>query len=106
MNELIDIKVQTTDQGSCLVSVAGELDVVTAREVRLALHAAIDHHDRIVVDLGRLHFCDCAGLAALLAANRAARARGVEMRLRAIPHALARIIRLTGAGGAFSIDPP
>ncbi|WP_411098811.1 STAS domain-containing protein [Streptomyces sp. x-45] len=76
MNELIEIKVQTTDQGRCLVSVAGDLDVVTAPEVRLALHAAIDHHDWLVVDLSRLHFFDCAGLTALLAANRTARAKG------------------------------
>ncbi|MFD7409777.1 STAS domain-containing protein [Streptomyces sp. NPDC059866] len=69
------------------------------------MKAAVDQHHSVVVDLGQVTFCDCTGLSALLAAACTARARGVELRLRAVPHSLARILRLTGTHGAFGIDP-
>ncbi|MFE1854099.1 STAS domain-containing protein [Streptomyces sp. NPDC059489] len=83
-------------------TVAGELDVATAPEVRTALHAALADHRKVVLDLGGLRFFDCAGLSALLAAARAAKANGTELRLCSVPHTLARLLRLTRAGSAFT----
>ncbi|MEV5779008.1 STAS domain-containing protein [Streptomyces antimycoticus] len=51
-----------------------------------------------------LTFCDCTGLSALLAAARTAQAGDVELRLCAVPHFLARILRLSGTHGAFTIE--
>jgi anti-sigma B factor antagonist len=42
-----------------------------------------------------MRFCDCAGLSALLAAARTAKTHGSELRLCAVPHALARLLRLS-----------
>lgn len=50
--------------------------------------------------------CDCSGLSALLAAARAAKASGSELRLCAVPHSLARLLRLTYTGSAFTIEQP
>jgi anti-anti-sigma factor len=84
--------------------VAGDLDVVSAPEVREALKAAVSAHDRVVVDCGGLTFCDCTGLSALLAAARTAKTADSELRLCAVPHTLARLLRLTHAGSAFTIE--
>ncbi|MET9968938.1 STAS domain-containing protein [Streptomyces sp. NPDC006356] len=93
---------QALDEGGAGVRHnAGELDVITAADARHALNAAVDQHHSVVVDLGQVTFCDCTGLIALLAAARTARARGVELQLRAVPHSLARILRLTGTHRAF-----
>ncbi|MER6075331.1 STAS domain-containing protein [Streptomyces sp. NPDC001817] len=82
------------------MTVTGDLDVVSAPDVREALRTAVAAHERVEVDCGRLTFCDCTGLSALLAAARAAKANGSELRLCSVPHALARLLRLTHAGSA------
>jgi anti-anti-sigma factor len=64
----------------------------------------VSAHDRVEVDCGGLTFCDCTGLSALLAAARAARARGSKLRLCSVPHPPARLLRLTHTGRAFTIE--
>ncbi|MGW2439467.1 STAS domain-containing protein [Streptomyces goshikiensis] len=89
----------------CEVTVAGELDVLAAAEVRFVLQQAVATCPLTVVDLSGVRFCDCAGLSALLAAHRRARDRGVELQLRAVPPSVARLLRLTHSGDAFLIAP-
>jgi anti-anti-sigma factor len=107
VHDAIRAALQTTGPGSCRVSVAGELDVATAPEVRTALRTALADHRRVVIDLSRtpLRFCDCSGLTMLMATARTARHHGVDLRLRAVPRSLARIMRLTGTHGLFTADP-
>ncbi|MER6076645.1 STAS domain-containing protein [Streptomyces sp. NPDC001817] len=59
MYDTLHIAVHLTGPGSCRVTMAGELDVVSAPDVRDALRAAVSAHDRVEVDCGRLTFCDC-----------------------------------------------
>ncbi|WP_411152814.1 STAS domain-containing protein [Streptomyces sp. A30] len=92
--------------GSCRVTVTGDLDVVSAPDVRDTLRAAVSAHDRVDMDCGGLTFCDCSGLSALLAVAREAKASGSELRLHAVPHSLARLLRLTHTGSAFTIEQP
>ncbi|MFE5038628.1 STAS domain-containing protein [Streptomyces sp. NPDC056683] len=88
----------------CVVTVVGELDVVTAAELRHVLQQAVATYPRTVVDLAGVSFCDCTGLSALLAASRHAQERGAVLRLRSVPHALARILRLTHTRDAFTSE--
>ncbi|WP_433455468.1 STAS domain-containing protein [Streptomyces sp. CA-142005] len=104
MHDTLHVAVHPTGPGSCRVTVTGDLDVVSAPDVREALKAAVSAHDRVDVDCGHLTFCDCTGLSALLAAARAAKAHGSELRLFSIPHALARLLRLTHTGSSFTIE--
>ncbi|WP_413100210.1 STAS domain-containing protein [Streptomyces sp. Inha503] len=104
MHETIRVDRKATGPGSCRVAVSGERDLVTAGEVRQALRSAVGENQLVVVDLGGLTFCDCTGLSALLAAARTARAGDVELRLCAVPHFLARILRLSGTRGSFTIE--
>ncbi|WP_326771371.1 STAS domain-containing protein [Streptomyces sp. NBC_01445] len=106
MHDTLQVAVHPTGPGSCRVTVAGDLDLVSAPDIREALRAAVSAHDRVDVNCGRLTFVDCSGLSALLAAARAAKAEGVELRLYAVPHALARLLRLSHTGSAFTIEQP
>ncbi|MFE2988485.1 STAS domain-containing protein [Streptomyces sp. NPDC059262] len=105
MYDTIHVGVQATGPGSCRVTVAGDLDLCSAPTVRATLREALSGHGRVVVDCSRLSFIDCTGLSALLAAARAARATGAELRLCAVPHALARLLRLSHTADAFTIEP-
>ncbi|WP_208883951.1 STAS domain-containing protein [Streptomyces armeniacus] len=93
MYDAIGIEVRPTASGDCRVTVAGELDVCSAPAVRTALRDAVSRHDRVEVDCAGLRFCDCAGLSALQSAAHAARTAGTELRLYAVPQALARLLR-------------
>ncbi|WP_327580105.1 MULTISPECIES: STAS domain-containing protein [unclassified Streptomyces] len=83
---MIKVNVQAGGPGICRVSVAGDLDVCTAPAVRNVLREAVGWHARVDVDCGGLTFCDCTGLSALLAAAKAAKGAGSELRLCAVPH--------------------
>jgi anti-anti-sigma factor len=103
--DTIHVDVHATAPGTCRVTVAGDLDVVSAPAVRDTLREAISRHPGgVEVDCAQLTFCDCSGLSALMAAARAAKADGVELRLCAVPHPLARLLRLTHTGSAFTIE--
>ncbi|MFD3761468.1 STAS domain-containing protein [Streptomyces sp. NPDC058622] len=105
-NRVFHVDLHATGPGTCRVTVAGDVDVVTAPAVRDALREAMSRHPHgIDVHCGTVTFIDCSGLSALLAGARAARAAGVELRLCAVPHTLARLLRLTQAHGSFTIDP-
>ncbi|MFE5549899.1 STAS domain-containing protein [Streptomyces sp. NPDC056534] len=76
-----------------VAQVTGEVDIATAPRIRQALIDTIHRDERVVIDLGRLEFCDCAGLSALIAAQKAARAYGTALAIRNIPPQLARLLR-------------
>ncbi|WP_413105718.1 STAS domain-containing protein [Streptomyces sp. Inha503] len=103
VHETIRVDQMATGPDSCRVAVSGELDLVTAGDVRQALQTAVGENRVVVIDLGGLTFCDCTGLNALLAAARTARAGDVELRLCAVPPFLSRILQLSGTRGAFTV---
>ncbi|NIY65569.1 STAS domain-containing protein [Streptomyces malaysiensis] len=104
MHEPIRVDRKTTGPDSCRVAVSGELDLVTADDLRQALQTAVGENRVVVIDLGGVTFCDCTGLSALLAAARTAHASDVDLRLRAVPYFLARILRLSGTRRSFTIE--
>ncbi|MER0445735.1 STAS domain-containing protein [Streptomyces sp. Edi4] len=105
MNEtMARVALTATGPDICRVSVAGDLDVVTAPEIRDALREAVATHQRVDLDCSGLTFVDCSGLGALLAAARTAKAAGSELRLCAVPRALARLLRLSHTDSAFAIE--
>ncbi|MFF3403060.1 STAS domain-containing protein [Streptomyces sp. NPDC002659] len=92
--------------GQAVVTVAGELDIHTAPDVRQALAAAVAVYEETVLDLAHLGFCDCAGLGALIAARNAARRHGTRLHLYNIPGHLQRLARATGTSLAAASDTP
>ncbi|MER7577908.1 STAS domain-containing protein [Streptomyces sp. NPDC126514] len=89
-----------------MVTVAGELDILTAPDVRQALTAAATVYEETVVDLARLAFCDCAGLGALISARNTARRRGTHLRWQHIPEHLQWLLRATGTRLTGTSPPP
>ncbi|MGW7200851.1 STAS domain-containing protein [Streptomyces chryseus] len=73
----------------------GELDIATAPRIDRALTDAITRHKQVTIDLTRLAFCDCAGLSALITAQKAAREHGTALAIRNMPHHLTRLLRHT-----------
>jgi anti-anti-sigma factor len=57
----------------------------------------------IVADMTATLFCDCAGVAVLLMASRAAAACGSELRVAAATRAVLRLFELTGALAALRV---
>ncbi|WP_436790750.1 STAS domain-containing protein [Yinghuangia sp. YIM S10712] len=89
----------------CVLAVRGDLNTASAAAFRAAVRAAVGAHDRLILDLSAMVACDGAGLSALVGCSRMARTHDCDLRLRAVPRFLARHLRLSPAGGAFSIEP-
>ena len=84
-------------QGVPVVTAPEEIDLANAAGLRAALlDVAGPGRALVVVDMSRTRFCDSAGLNALVAAARQARADGGEVRLVVVGEAVARIVALTG----------
>lgn len=65
-----------------VVATPEEIDITNADGLRSALlDAAADGHRTFVVDMTRTQFCDSAGLHALIAAHKRARAQSRELLL-------------------------
>ena len=84
-----------TDDGTIRFAISGELDIATARELDEALRAAQQRAQRLTVDLRRLSFMDCQGLAVIVAAADRARANGSSFRVVRGPPHVHRLFTLT-----------
>ncbi|MDQ1680387.1 MAG: hypothetical protein QOI42_1246 [Frankiaceae bacterium] len=79
-----------------VVILDGRLDVTTAPDARLALHAAIDSGlGDLVVDLARLETLDASGLGVLVGAHRRAIRAGRSISLRNVPPHVMRLLWVT-----------
>ena len=93
---------RTGPDGDQVVSVSGELDIVTAEQAYAYLSEVIEHAQAPVsVDLGGLAFCDASGLGVLARAANRARQAGRQLRLVSPRPSLVKIIRITGLDRAF-----
>ncbi|MER5866220.1 STAS domain-containing protein [Kitasatospora sp. NPDC002040] len=100
---VLSIATRTGPSGPVIEAV-GQLDFDTAPQVRAAVSttlAAVPTPPSVDLDLGRLTFCDSAGLTALIhARNEAARA-GSRLRLFAASENITALLELTGAQALF-----
>ena len=96
-------------EGVPVVTAPEEIDITNADGLQAALlqkalaEAAGPGQVLVVVDMSLTRFCDSAGLNALVAANRRARADGGEIRLAAVGEAVARVVALTGVDRVIPI---
>ncbi|MFF1543741.1 STAS domain-containing protein [Streptomyces sp. NPDC058291] len=89
-----------------LVTLAGEIDLTTAPQVRQALAECLSEGVRSIdVDLTAVTFCDAAGLNAFLLASRFATEAGRTLRLHYPPQSMARVIEITGSGFLLHSSP-
>jgi anti-sigma B factor antagonist len=84
-----------TDDGKAVVSVRGEVDLVSCDELRRALHEALQSSTHAVVDLAELSFIDSSGLSVLVDAHRKARDAGGVLVVRNPTPMLRRLLDIT-----------
>jgi anti-sigma B factor antagonist len=82
--------------GNIRLAVSGEVDVATAGQLDEALCMAQAGAWAVTLDLRRLQFIDCRGLAAVMAAADRASASGARFRVLRGPAAVDRLFSLTG----------
>lgn len=89
--------------GTIRFTLSGELDIATAPEFDRALRTAQHTAGRVTVDLRRLRFMDCGGLAVIIAAAKRASANGGSFRIVRGPPHVHRLFTLTDADSQIEI---
>jgi anti-anti-sigma factor len=103
MQHLAVRTVFTEHQATLVIS--GEVDICTGPAVERALGEALNQRpERLVLDLGRVDYIDCATLRALAAADRALPGRGKAV-IRLPSRAVHRVLELTGMSACFLAEP-
>lgn len=87
-----------------LLTLYGEVDLESSRELRRALEAANDPKvTELAIDLDGLSFMDSTGLQLLVAAAQQARSNDREVILRRVPMHARRLLEVTGMLQLFKI---
>ena len=92
-------------EAATLVALRGDLDLVTAGELRECLVKVIDDGERIVVDLEGVGFLDSAGLGILVGGLKRARTAGGELELVCSGRDVLKPLEITGLDRVFTIHP-
>jgi anti-anti-sigma factor len=88
-----------------VLSVAGEVDLLTAPELDKLITAQLEQRPEVlVVDLSDVSFLASAGMSVLIGGNQRAGER-TRFRLVAVGNATLRPMELTGIANEFSIHP-
>ena len=97
------ITVRTAHQdGTPVISVAGELDLTNAKKVRSAIEAVVSGHgQRVVFEVSDLTFMDSSGIALLASVTRQVR----EVELRDPSPIVRRLIEMTGLDKVLRMTP-
>ncbi|THA39921.1 STAS domain-containing protein [Streptomyces sp. A1547] len=87
--------------GHLKVAVSGEIDILSAPQLRVTLEEAFSDGCRVVeVDFSGVEFCDCYGLGVLLEARRRAADQGTVLRLVSVTSPLVqRLLHHRYSGG-------
>jgi anti-anti-sigma factor len=89
---------------AAVVTPVGELDHHTAELLRAPLDLCLqDGISKLVMDCGRLEFCDSTGLNVLLSARLKAEAAGGGVHLVGMLPTVARVFEITGADAVFTV---
>jgi anti-anti-sigma factor len=93
-----ELSVEVAGGDPAVITVVGEIDLLTATSLAAPLRALIDGRrtSRIEVDLGQVPFMDSTGIQVLVAARSDAKAAGIGFRVRAASDAVKRVLGLTG----------
>ncbi|MFJ1566455.1 STAS domain-containing protein [Streptomyces erythrochromogenes] len=94
----IDLRTMARDDRGLEVTLSGELDLYTAEQVDLRLHAlARAGHRNLILDLRGFSFCDSAGIDLFIRLNRRCRASGTRLLLCDVPARVVKSMRVLGA---------
>jgi anti-sigma B factor antagonist len=103
---MIDLETDTEllGDGTCVVSVAGELDLYTAPRFEEELRAAFSAGpSAVIVDLTKCEFIDSTALGVLMRTKKALAASADALSLVTSDHNIRKIFELTGLDRMFAI---
>jgi len=101
------LDIATRTYGStATVSVSGEFDLAVADDLSHVLHRALEERPKILVlDLSGVTFVDCAGVRAVLAAQRHVEAHGAQLSIIPAPERVHRVFVLAGVAATLPFVP-
>ena len=92
--------------GAVIVTLRGELDIVSAPAVRERLLSLLrPDASRLVIDMSAIRYADASGLAVLVSTQRRAVLLGGTLRLAAVQPEVARVLTVTGFSRQFAVYP-
>ena len=103
---MFSVRLSTRDcPGHVTVALHGELDLVDASDVAVALAAASSRERLVIVDLAGLTFIDASGVAALGRGRDYARGGGGELLLSAPQDQVRKMLGIVFPVGDFFVSP-
>ncbi len=90
--------------GAAVVSVTGDVDLVSSAHLRTVLEDALGLSSQLIVDVGEMTFIDSSGLSALVHVHRQAADRGVSMVVRRPSPMLKRLLSITRLDTVLVVD--
>ncbi|PRY33778.1 anti-sigma factor antagonist [Umezawaea tangerina] len=103
--QAIGLAVSNPAQDVTVVSVSGEVDMVSAPALRAGVTANLVDGGKLVLDLTGVSFLGSAGLAVLVEAAQQSRSRAIAFSVVAADRAVTRPIAATGLGEVFDVHP-
>lgn len=101
---MISIASERQGNGVVVLTVAGELDLLTTHALDERLKEALSPpNNAVVLDLSGVQFLGSAALSTLLACAESAKTGGIDFRLVASERATLRPLEITGVQSSFTI---
>jgi anti-sigma B factor antagonist len=95
---------ETRTATGAMLTLAGEIDMATAAELKAATDRNLEPPGRVVLDFAGVTFCDSQGLSTLIAVNREVAEAGGQLVLANVGDFMARLLEITGLAAAFEVE--
>jgi anti-sigma B factor antagonist len=92
-------------EGNLVVSLAGEIDLDRAPDIRRLLLDCVKRQLDVLVDLSEVSYIDSSGIASLVEALQWAKQRGTDLCLIAVSPEALRVFELARLDKVFAIHP-
>lgn len=102
---MVEFRESDRSDGTCVVSVAGEMDLAVVAEFLELVLGCLDRAEALELDLQGVTFIDSSGLGALVRVRKEADNRGKRVSLVNVSAATHRLLEITGLQHAFDITP-
>jgi anti-anti-sigma factor len=100
----LSISSRRTEADEAVLSLDGEIDMLTAGELSAAVGQALaEAPTRVVLDMGGVTFCDSQGLGTLVVLSRAAASAQSVLVLTNVADFLLRVLDITGLRSALMV---
>jgi anti-sigma B factor antagonist len=95
---------RASDERAEIVTVAGEIDIATYRQLRAMLLTAVDAGPgSVIVDMAGVEWLDSTGLGTLVGALKRAWDKGGTVQVAAVPDRIAKQFKVTGLSKLFGM---